>query len=662
MKGRLLSLLVIAFGFLVVTTSSQAGEYRDLIMADGPIAYWAMERNQGSTLNDETGNAPAFTSKRTPEFVDSERVIADAVVFDGQEQYLSLNTALSAFATPFTLELWVKLDEITGRHILLQQGEGDAGSVPFSLHLAGNSRTFDTGAQTAGHFAFVLNDGQQTIALSDPQVAALDEWYYLAVTYSGSSLSLFRNGEVVASVSYSGGILPTAQPFYLGGQPDNATYLDNEWSKVGNSLSIAGAGGGSGATVFIDASTIVYVDTNNEQLRTYQWNGSDWSQVGNSLQLGSLSSTSMARLSATEIVLAGDYSEIKGSSLRTFSWDGTDWSQVGNTLQLDAYFGTVSVTTIDTNRIAFREGSLFAYEWDGTNWTKLGGALPGASTSAKIASIATNTIAYADSASDELRTYLFDGVDWIQIGNALSVSPAGGVFVTSIGGGRVAFIDSSNDELRAYSWDGVDWALDSAGLPISGTSFAMSSYDTPLLAIYGSGILEAYQLSDVDGMALEAVQGLIGDVAFYSKSLASEDIEEHFQGMSIPETIVFNENFHITSSDMEYEGKDVIVDGAEVTIDGEHNFKSLIIQNGGVITHSDSAANVLVLEIDESVKIDAASSINLNGKGDLPLAGDYLYSGGSYGGLGGRASTTGNTNAPFGDYKQPLDFGAGGYP
>uniref|UniRef100_UPI001D02CAFA hypothetical protein n=1 Tax=Microbulbifer hainanensis TaxID=2735675 RepID=UPI001D02CAFA len=41
--------------------------------------------------------------------------------------------------------------------------------------------------------------------------------------------------------------------------------------------------------------------------------------------------------------------------------------------------------------------------------------------------------------------------------------------------------------------------------------------------------------------------------------------------------------------------------------------------------------------------------------------GDYTQSGGSYGGLGGRDPSTGGTNAPFGDYRQPIDFGVGGY-
>ncbi|WP_226877174.1 hypothetical protein, partial [Microbulbifer hainanensis] len=49
--------------------------------------------------------------------------------------------------------------------------------------------------------------------------------------------------------------------------------------------------------------------------------------------------------------------------------------------------------------------------------------------------------------------------------------------------------------------------------------------------------------------------------------------------------------------------------------------------------------------------IDASSFVDVSGKGTLPLVGDYPRSGGSYGGMGGRASDTGETNVPYGDYK-----------
>ncbi|MFC6980502.1 LamG domain-containing protein [Microbulbifer taiwanensis] len=389
-KGRLLSFFTIAFAMLAFSAASAADEYQSLVLGDGPIAYWATEQNQDSTLSDETGNAPNFASNRTPEFVNSERLIADVVAFDGQEQYLSINASLPAFATPFSLELWVKFDTISGRHILLQQGEGDAGSVPFSLHLAGSSRTYDTGTQTAGHFAFVLNDGQQTIALSDPDSAAPDQWYHLVVTYSGSTLSLYRNGEVADSVSYSGGIAPTAQPFYMGGQPG------------------------------------------------------------------------------------------------------------------------------------------------------------------------------------------------------------------------------------------------------------------------------------VDGMAVEAIKGLAGDITLYNRAIVSSEIAEHSQEGSqpvTPDTIEITTDTSITASDESYEGKQIIVDGAVLTVNGSHNFYSLKLINSSVLTHPVDAKTATGADgIDltaNHMEIDPSSSIKLDNKGGLPTDDVGSDSSGSYGGLAGTAEGR-TTNTTYGDYKAPQHFGTGG--
>ncbi len=106
-----------------------------------------------------------------------------------------------------------------------------------------------------------------------------------------------------------------------------------------------------------------------------------------------------------------------------------------------------------------------------------------------------------------------------------------------------------------------------------------------------------------------------------------------------------------------------------MAIDGPRPFNSVQLIDGAVSTHTaDTASQTheLDLTVTEQVIVDATSSIDVSGKGYLPgyttgnttLGGATGNSGGSYGGLGG--SISGATNAVYGDYAAPDDWGAGG--
>ena len=108
---------------------------------------------------------------------------------------------------------------------------------------------------------------------------------------------------------------------------------------------------------------------------------------------------------------------------------------------------------------------------------------------------------------------------------------------------------------------------------------------------------------------------------------------------------------------------------ATVTIDGPHSFNSVHLIDGAVLTHSANTAtqtHKLDLTVTQQVIVDASSKIDVTGKGYLPgyttgnttVGGAPAASGGSYGGLG--ASDRGATNAVYGDYADPDDWGSGG--
>jgi len=133
---------------------------------------------------------------------------------------------------------------------------------------------------------------------------------------------------------------------------------------------------------------------------------------------------------------------------------------------------------------------------------------------------------------------------------------------------------------------------------------------------------------------------------------------------------VLTEDTIIAENDATYDGQNLIIDGATVTINGLHSFISLHLTNGAVLTHAACTTletYQLALQVLTTMHVDAGCRIDVTGKGYLRrrTTGNVTEgaasgrSGGSYGGLGGDGSQ-GQPNQVYGDYTLPNDWGSGG--
>jgi hypothetical protein len=93
-------------------SSTNPSNYDDAVLADGPVAYWAM--NGSGTETDLTGNGHTGTYHGTPDAAALPNGDQGAA-FDGQSQYLSVasDAALSIPTTKnFTWEAWIRPDTL----------------------------------------------------------------------------------------------------------------------------------------------------------------------------------------------------------------------------------------------------------------------------------------------------------------------------------------------------------------------------------------------------------------------------------------------------------------------------------------------------------------------------------------------------------------------
>jgi len=131
------------------------------------------------------------------------------------------------------------------------------------------------------------------------------------------------------------------------------------------------------------------------------------------------------------------------------------------------------------------------------------------------------------------------------------------------------------------------------------------------------------------------------------------------------ETKIFTDDTIIEADDQTYDGNDIVVGGCTLTVDGSHDFNSMLILSGGILTHS--AANPSFdLTITGDMTVDAGGSVNVDGKGHPggqgPGRGEngHHSAGAGYGGTGGNGSMSTVGGISYGSLTNPLDMGSGG--
>lgn len=216
---------------------------------------------------------------------------------------------------------------------------------------------------------------------------------------------------------------------------------------------------------------------------------------------------------------------------------------------------------------------------------------------------------------------------------APTISPPGGVYTSEQ---TVTLSSFFPNAVIYYTTDGSEPSEQSASV-VSGESVLITS-DT---------VLRARVI--LPGMAPGTIQS-----------------EHYIVGPLGPETVVITANQFIYAAgttSQDYEGKDLIIDRATVDVLGPHQFNSLRLINGAVLTHAANDIGGLNLQITQNLEIDLTSAIDANGKGHKPgegLGRGLSGAGGSHGGKGGTTSSNATVRATYGNKFEPTNLGSGG--
>jgi hypothetical protein len=186
--------------------------YVAAVLADQPIAYWRLGAASQSVVVDETpnGNQGTFAGGVVPG--ESGPLVDDpdtAMRFDGVDDFVLIGDRLEfPGLAPFSFELWVKpANHNTAYTGVLSKTDELAG---------GNTKS---GFLIFDHFArFGAERNAGATAQNVQTTAALpvDVWTYVVVTFDGSTLTLYLDGESQATNSTPVSVPSTTNGFVIG--------------------------------------------------------------------------------------------------------------------------------------------------------------------------------------------------------------------------------------------------------------------------------------------------------------------------------------------------------------------------------------------------------------------------------------------------------------
>ncbi|MEM7386548.1 MAG: LamG domain-containing protein, partial [Verrucomicrobiota bacterium] len=198
------------------TAFVNAVRYMAGIESTGPIdptglaGYWRFDEGAGAVAADSSGLGNDGTIVAPTWVEDAAR---GTVYQSGGGSYVDFGSALPIIGLDddFTWSFWVNASETDNNNIVLGNRYMPDG-VDFAPRefIKFTPRTFEW------HF----NGGGEN-SPADNTLFTVGQWDHNVVVKDGDSLTYYRNGEVIAESTVSGAPV-NAQPLYLGGQPNNA--------------------------------------------------------------------------------------------------------------------------------------------------------------------------------------------------------------------------------------------------------------------------------------------------------------------------------------------------------------------------------------------------------------------------------------------------------
>ncbi len=333
----------------------------------GPVAYWNMNENTGSTVYDISGNSNTGTLISGQTWTPGK--FGSTADFDGANDVITIPSSTTLSQTKgFTVGGWVKMDE----------------AFP-------SSASDSLGIVDKVDYQFYLDksDGKAKWVVNDTTAAALSHLNY-GFDVDVFSLAVY-NGELIAGGYFTG---PG-----VGGTCANCNHIAKWNGSAWSSLSFGLNGEVLAMTVY-NGELIAAGGFNGPGAggtcancnKIAKWNGSAWSSVG----FGFGNEVDALTVYNGELVAGGTFTGPGAGGTCAdcnyiAKWDGSSWSTIGNGFNSNVYSLTVYDGELIAGGIMTGPGSggtctdcNYIAKWDGESWSGVAYGFTGGSVNALV--------------------------------------------------------------------------------------------------------------------------------------------------------------------------------------------------------------------------------------------------------------------------------------
>jgi hypothetical protein len=172
----------------------------------GFVGHWKLNETSGTTANDSSPLATNGSLSGTSHWSTDCGGMA-CFDFDDSTNYFSITSASHLQPTTgITIAAWIKGDLWgTGSNVDTIARKGDNGPNNYSLSIAG------------GQVSLCLDESDSAGTRSTTTLST-GQWYHVAATWDGSTVSIYVNGALDNSASRSGTIGTDTRPLHIGGR------------------------------------------------------------------------------------------------------------------------------------------------------------------------------------------------------------------------------------------------------------------------------------------------------------------------------------------------------------------------------------------------------------------------------------------------------------
>ena len=189
---------------------------------DGLVAHWTFDEGSGATLGDSSENMNDGILQGGPVWVEGQ--IKGALSFNGSSDYVEIQNSASfdSITEQVTLCAWIKVNNFINWAGVVGKGTGSPSPWNMQIWGDGSLRTFPN-----------WNSGPGPGATNSNGKMSTDVWTHGAITYDGSTVRLYINGEEDHAVNNAFTFQPSSQNTHIGVDfPGGDEYFDGSIDDV----------------------------------------------------------------------------------------------------------------------------------------------------------------------------------------------------------------------------------------------------------------------------------------------------------------------------------------------------------------------------------------------------------------------------------------------